>query len=176
MKQKPTKAMIDIETMDTLPSSAIVSIGCVLFDESGVSDHRFYRNIDLYSSMAAGGTTGAETIQWWMNQSSQAKQQLLESPVPELQGLKSLTEFLRKNLDERGEIWANGISFDPVILESGYRRHGMNAPWMHWQLRDFRTEIKRLDPTDSLKQKPTAHNALADAVEQAERLVKAWNW
>ena len=92
MKQKPTKAMIDIETMDTLPSSAIVSIGCVLFDESGVSDHRFYRNIDLYSSMAAGGTTGAETIQWWMNQSSQAKQQLLESPVPEaMNSLKPLT-------------------------------------------------------------------------------------
>ena len=59
--------------MGTGVDGAIVSIGAVEFDiASGRIKRKWYRAVDLKSSMAAGGIADAETIMWWMSQSEEA--------------------------------------------------------------------------------------------------------
>lgn len=57
--------MFDIETLGTLPGSAILSIGAVRFDigKKSISDE-FYVNLDVTSSLSAGFTYEKSTINW----------------------------------------------------------------------------------------------------------------
>ena len=63
--------------------------------------------------------------------------------------------------------------FDIVILENLYRQIGKPAPWQYYSIRDSRTLLKALG--DDRKGGALLHNALADAVSQAEAVQSAVN-
>lgn len=66
--------MVDIETLDNKPTSAIVSIGAVMFGPNGYDEYNtFYMVVDAQSCIDAGLTLSADTISWWMKQSDQAR-------------------------------------------------------------------------------------------------------
>ena len=75
MKTK-TKVMADIETMGVTPGSAIVSLGAVKFDLTGIQD-KFYRRICLKSNLGMGLTIDPDTLSWWMKQSDGARAELV---------------------------------------------------------------------------------------------------
>ena len=69
--------MVDLETMDNVATSAIVSIGAVECDLiTGETGAEYYRVINLEGQQELGFSINAETIYWWMNQSDAARQAL----------------------------------------------------------------------------------------------------
>lgn len=64
--------MLDLETMGNGPQAAIIAIGTVAFDMSGIKD-RFYTQVSLESSVRAGLIADPSTITWWMQQSDEAR-------------------------------------------------------------------------------------------------------
>lgn len=164
--------MLDLETLGQGPEAAIVAIGAVFFDlQDGTFGEPFYRVVDLASAMAEGGKVDAATIMWWMGQPEEARAIFNLPAVPIDQALLDFASFLEGTADPRAvQVWGNGSDFDNVILASAYRRSGLEVPWAFWNNRCYRT-VKNLNPGRKLIRQGTHHNALDDAVSQAQHLM-----
>lgn len=162
--------MLDLETMGNSPNAAIIAIGAVEFDDSGIGE-KFYSVISLESSVASGGIMDASTVIWWMGQSDQARGEFYAKGDSIAVALQSFSGWMEKrgNIDDL-KIWGNGAAFDNVILSSAYRRNQTKQPWMFWNDRCYRT-IKALNPSVEFKRVGTHHNALSDAESQALHLL-----
>jgi hypothetical protein len=164
--------MVDLETLDNTPTSVIVSIGAVRMNLDTLKlEETFTRVVDPRSQPTS--TVGADTVMWWFSQSQEARAAIFDSyqfPIKEV--LNNFNEFLHtKQNGERPTIWGNGANFDNVILRNAYRACGLEAPWPYWNDRCYRTARALLG--DKTKAKSiTAHNALADAKQQAEQLLE----
>ncbi len=171
---------LDIETMGPTPGSAILSIGAYTFNpwsDAPMNNWNFYVEINLKSCTDVGLTIDPDTVSWWMQQPDDARKVFenqsnpyLKSALP--QALLSLNECLHQFPDAR--IWCHGASFDPGILEAGYRACGMKPVWKYTNLRDTRTifELAGLDYKTFPRTGPE-HSAYADAVTQAKALIHA---
>lgn len=165
--------MIDLETMGTGPDSAIVSIGAVEFDRAAQQlGETFYVAIDLKSAQQTGGVIDADTVLWWLKQSSQAREALCGTSVQMASALASFSGWLRGRCELRDvRIWGNGSDFDNVILANAYRRLAVPVPWKFWNNRCYRT-WKNEHPEAVLRRSGTHHNALDDAISQAEHMLQ----
>ena len=170
--------MADIETMGVTPGSAIISLGAVKFDITGIQD-RFYRRICLKSNMGMGLTIDPDTLSWWMKQSDGARAELANPDnchlAQVLQEFRNwiLTPLRQNSIDVKDvELWGNGASFDNSILGAVYDACGVPAPWERDRgNRCYRT-VKALHPDLPMaKRTGTHHNALDDAISQAEHLI-----
>ena len=168
--------MLDLETLGTTPGCVVLSIGAVEFDLDGIKSE-FHAHIDVDSSTALGLKVDARTVMWWLDQSKEAQNALLQAdPFPIHDVLDALSDtFDWKDL----KVWANGASFDFPILEAVYKAAHRTVPWKYYNQMDFRT-MKNLVPKDSyelLRARPgTAHDALDDARAQASTLINIINW
>jgi len=166
--------MVDIETMGVRPSSAILSIGAVEFNETKLSG-TFSRRIDLQSCLDAGLTVDASTIHWWIGQSEAARNALLSTRPEPL--AEALSAFSAAFLWKKKPVWCNGLNFDLPILENAFHATGKHVPWEYFNGRDYRT-VKNLFPKELVQQvevKPeVAHDALFDAIAQAKTLQALW--
>ena len=74
-------AMIDLETLDTKPSSQILSLGAVKFNalsnEEPYSD--LYLKPDIDQQNKKGRTTSESTIEWWDKQDPLIKEEAFSS-------------------------------------------------------------------------------------------------
>ena len=156
--------MVDLETVDNVPTSAIVSIGAVIFDASGVSERTFYEVLDLQSSLDAGLTMSADTVAWWMKQSESARAVFQQKGDHAALVLSRFGSWLPRDC----KLWGNGASFDNAILACSYRAFRMPPPWAFWNDRCYRTAVAGLA---RLERVGTHHNALDDAISQARHLV-----
>lgn len=83
----------------------------------------------------------------------------------------------QSHFGDADEIWANSPSFDCDILAAAYDAVGRTAPWDYWEERCFRT-LKNLPGAVDVEHGGDEHNALDDAVHQAERTLRIlgrWN-
>lgn len=164
--------MLDLETMGTTPSAAIISIGAVEFDpETKAITDRFHAVVDLASALAVGGTIDASTVMWWMTQSDAARAVVAGGGAHISQVLVDFSRWL-SGLGPTEDVlmWGNGAGFDNVLLASAYRAAKLPQPWAHWNDRCYRT-IKSLYPGVPLQRVGTHHNALDDAESQARHLM-----
>ncbi len=166
--------MIDLETMGSRPTSAIVAIGAVFFNESGLGD-RFYCTVDLESCMKSGLTVDGGTIMWWLKQSEEARKALYDDPKPLERALLRFADFYASRANKNTRVWGNGADFDNAILSNAYQAAASHAPWPYWANGCYRT-IKSLNPNIKHERKGTHHNALDDAIYQAEHLRKLLGW
>lgn len=159
-----TKIMVDIETLGLQPSSVILSIGAVVFDNISLEHipEDFY--VELNSDQP-GRTCDKSTIEWWSKQSIKRPEGRLDL----FEASDSLLNWTRKIVGAgEVEVWANGTDFDITILTHMYRNIQNFIPWKYNEVRDYRTlyklfpEIKRPEMDKSKK-----HNALEDAKHQA---------
>lgn len=157
--------MVDLETADNVATAAIVSIGAVIFAGPRAGE-TFYTAVDLQSSLTAGLTMSVDTMQWWGNQSAEARA-VFDDPmrVPLVEALAAFDEFV----PEGAKVWGNGASFDNAILAMAYRLCGLDLPWKFWDDRCYRTVAAHLPRR---VQQGTHHNALDDAISQADHLTK----
>lgn len=161
--------MADIESCGTRPGSVILSIGAVGFDYAKSElGPEFYIVINRASSVAAGLTEDAETLDWWGRQSPEARQVFTEaetSPHTLKDALQQFTAYLRQ-FGPQVRVWGCGSSFDGVLIAAAYNAVGQRQPWRYVNDRCYRT-LKNLVPGVEMKRTGTHHHALADAKAQA---------
>lgn len=141
------EVMFDIETLDVKPSSVVLSIGAVLFDDTGRTWDTFYRALEIQPQLDAGRTVSESTLMWWMNQDDMAKRaEFTAHRSPVLQSLMEFDSWCRRERPGASTFsppevyWALGPQFDAVILEDLARSFNTSAiPWGYRQLRDVRT-------------------------------------
>lgn len=167
--------MLDLETMGNGPDAAIIAIGACKFDSTGILD-TYYCVVDLTSSLNAGLNVDGDTILWWLKQSDDARK-AIHSPtmiaIKITDALKTFANWVEKDNQEDPKIWGNGASFDNVILANIYRKTGLTTPWKYYNDRCYRT-LKAMHPEIKINRKGTHHNALDDAISQAEHLIEIW--
>lgn len=169
--------VLDLETISTAPNAAIAAIGCVRVQQGEIIDE-FYERVDLESSRAMGGEIDTPTLQWWLKQSREARQEVSGelASLPITTALGKLTEFMHRGglSDDQPLVWGNGSSFDNVILGTAYQRAGIPMPWKFWNDRDLRT-LLALHPhvKQAITFEGTKHHALHDARHEAKQLICA---
>lgn len=173
METKFTEVMIDIETLGTSVNSVITSIAAVEFNlETGNVGEIFKVNIDPKSCLKNGLEMDWDTIQWWMNQSSDAIESMSKNAKPLPIALVELNKFFANK--ETHNVWGNSARFDLGIVENAFLKVGYDShPWSPWGERCMRTitslnrEIKDNEPFEGVK-----HDAVDDCLHQIKVLVK----
>lgn len=173
---KYNSAMIDLEFLNTRPSSAILAIAIVpmntLTKEIGEGTKI---NVDADDCMRRGMTVSADTIRFWTKQDAAAFDDAFD---PQARYRNTLELSLVKvtnvlsDIASRGniEIWQQG-SLDAAILEHGYDLFGKQPPWEFWNVNDLRTLIKQYPMLELPSPGTNKHQCLADATIQAKRLM-----
>lgn len=174
--------MIDLETMGTNPSAAIISIGLVVFKTTDTLDPEFLDElkllVSLASSVANGGIIDPNTVMGWMQPEQEAARASLLGKRCMFgsigSALNDVSHLIRhySAIKPLPLIWGNGAGFDNVILASAYRNAGLTVPWGHRRDRCFRT-LKTLKPEYAALEpefQGVKHSALADAKHQARWL------
>jgi|JI10StandDraft_1071094.scaffolds.fasta_scaffold45906_4 hypothetical protein len=159
--------MVDLETLGTLPGCAIMSVGAVFFDTSGLGDE-FYMVAQQDSCIQAGLTIDADTASWWAQRSPAARRVLTESLQKRWHTLQHVlakfTEFVER--DAEVKVWGNGADFDNPILACAFAAVELKQAWGRWNGRCYRT-LRSIAPGPKLLRVGTHHNALDDAKSQA---------
>jgi len=163
-----TDIMIDMETLDVLPTATILTIGAVKFDPFGddinePSCEKFYVKVDIDSCDRLGCTASQATLDWWANQSKEAQEEAF-SPDGRIDIADALIQLYKFCWGAK-RVWSHGAGFDVIICEHLFRKIGKAVPWSFWEVRDTRTLFDLgIDP-----QRPPVlkHHALEDAWNQA---------
>lgn len=158
--------MVDLETLGNGSRAVIVAIGAVRFNSQSVFSNTFYRLVDAESCVRAGLKMDASTVMWWLKQSQAAREALCKPGVTLTQALTELSAWYPHDAC----LWGNGATFDNVILDNAYKAIKMSPPWQYYNHRCYRT-VKALFPLAATAFNGTAHNALDDAIHQAEHLI-----
>lgn len=173
MDKSKKQVMVDIETLSVRPYAAILSIGAVAFNiEQGVLD-TFYTNVDANSCKDAGLHISKDTVEWWSQQSKEARQALTVNPLPVNEALQNFADWFGN--DRNTVIWGNGSAFDISILESAYWNTGLTIPWSPWKVQCFRTVLNLVGVSNKSireSENDTHHNALDDAMSQTKTILK----
>jgi len=163
---------IDLETASCGQDAAILSIGAARFDmQTGLILAKFYMNIDLDSSTSHYARTDPDTLQWWAEQSEEARAALEVAKKSLPHALHRFAGWVPKKV----RLWGNGSNFDNRILRESYDLCGIQCPW-HW--RDD-ADLRTLKVAAALSgyfppcvpSVGTHHNALDDATHQAKLIV-----
>ena len=168
--------MIDLETLDVLPSATILTIGAVKFDPFGddINDkkcEKLYLKVDLDSCDALGCTVSSATLEWWGNQSQEAQDEAFDpnGRIPITDAMNQLYKFCWG----AKRIWSHGVGFDIIICEHIFRKLEKAVPWSFWEARDTRTLFDLgINPN---RPPVLKHHALEDAWNQAVGVQNVFN-
>jgi hypothetical protein len=166
--------MLDLETLGTRPECVILTLGAVKFNPYTLDEPKdgLYLRIDADEQIARGRTVQEDTLQWWMTQPEDVREEAIGED-----GRVSIDDMYRqlnRFLVGVNNIWAQGPVFDIAILENLYRQYGWPTPWQFWQISDSRTLFKvHGDPR--VKGRAGHHNALADCIYQAQGVQQIYN-
>ena len=166
--------MFDLETLATSADTAILTLGAVIFDPA--SDQIFDQlmiKFDVDQQLAMGRVYSESTLEWWGKQSAEMQAIAFSSDnrVSVEQAVDQFHRFVWNN----DRIWSQG-SFDVNIMEHLYHQLGRPVPWQYWQVRDSRTLF---DLIDGALDRSKHHDALEDALAQAQavqRALRKINW
>jgi hypothetical protein len=177
--------MLDLETLDTSPTSVVVSIGAVAFDlENPILGQTLYLELsnDLAAQQKRGCTISADTVVWWMQQNLAARNVFEKkhaddtSRVSTHEALELFSQFITDNGGNKARIWGNGADFDNIILGNLYSVYGMPRPWSYSRNRCFRTVKNEHIGPDKFERHGTHHHALHDAITQTKHLQEIMAW
>lgn len=163
-----TDVMIDLETLDVLPSASILTIGAVKFDPFGDDINepdceKLYLKVDLDSCDKLELTVSQDTLAWWAQQSKEAQDEAFSTDgrIDISDAINQLYKFCWG----AKRVWSHGAGFDIIILEHVFRKVGKAVPWRFWEVRDTRTLFDLgIDPN---RPPVLKHHALEDAWNQA---------
>jgi hypothetical protein len=163
-----TDIMIDMETLDVLPTATILTIGAVKFDPFGdeLNDpkmEKFYVRVDVDSCDKIGCTVSQSTLDWWASQSQAAQDEAFD-PNNRIDIVDAMNQLYKFCWGAK-RVWSHGAGFDVVICERLFRTLGKAIPWSFWEVRDTRTIF---DLGINPHRPPVLkHHALEDAWNQA---------
>ena len=166
--------MLDLETLSTRPNAVILTLGAVKFNPFTLEDPGpgLYVRPDVDEQIAQGRDVQDETVNWWMNQAEDVREEALGTDGRI--SVEDMYRQLNRFLVGANSIWAQGPLFDFAILENLYRQYGWPTPWQYWQIRDSRT-LFGVHGDPRVKGKVGLHNALEDCVSQATAVQQVYN-
>lgn len=160
--------IIDFETVDNKPTSTVLDLAAIVFDETAndsfldiVNDKSRWFHVKFDVKKQPGRTVGKDTLKWWSEQGEEAQKILRPSPLDctLAEGMFSFRQFcMEKGVDIKKSLaYSRGQGFDfPIlagIIQSEFNNNGFGGeysmfPVAFWQLRDTRTAIAyaMLDP------------------------------
>lgn len=163
--------MFDLETLDTKPSAVILSLGAVKFDprQKGLDPdaERLSLRIEIDPQSAMGRTISDDTIAWWATQSKEAQEAAFGDANRVT--VEDAIEQFHKFVWNSERVWSQG-SFDVNIIEHLYTTMNKPYAWQYWQVRDSRTLF---DFVDGSLDRTKHHDAVEDAISQAEAVQRA---
>lgn len=171
--------MIDIETTGQRPGCKVLSIGAFGFDKEGLQNE-FYRRFDIEAQAMAGLTDDQSTLDWWQNQSKEARDEAFGGKTLPEEGICDFKKYFYKNFDTSRNagfrVWCCGLDFDFPILQHFFKAFGFSFPWFFWTQYDYRT-IKNLYPNivKPAEGNVLKHNALEDCKAQMRGLRAFYN-
>lgn len=174
--------MIDIETLSTRPTAAVVAIGAVAFDPDAGPDavDPGAHGIEILVRPTSGrGHIDPDTLAWWVEQSEPARQRLAAAVFKGVTlplALFRLSSWFHDCVHPEACVWAHGAGFDPPILEHHFGESGIVPPWNYRRVRDTRT-LYMLASDGVAPEIPflgTPHSALDDAAHQARQVCVAF--
>lgn len=158
--EKIRKVMIDLETLDRVSNSAILSIAAVDFDDS---ENFFYSKINLDSCLEHKLSVSKSTLVWWLNNDLEIFKDQLKGEESLKDVLNSLSNFIYKKFDQ---VWCYGASFDFPILKNAYNVCNLEIPWKYSQEHDLRTLVNLF--SESKGYFKNNHNPVQDSINQIE--------
>lgn len=161
-----THLMIDIETLDIIPTSIVLSVGAVLFNKNNILEE-YYAPLNIFEQILKDRTMSQSTIDFWKKQNDEAKN--IGTSVNNVKTCLTILSDLVNNYEEleQVKVWGKGPHFDVSIIESLMRDFDVNIPWKFWNVRDVRTFMEYKNVRKP-KDQGVAHNALDDAIYQAK--------
>lgn len=169
---KPLHVMLDIETLDTKPTSAILSIAAVPFACSDQFPYwTWYKKCDIITQQAPHFSKSADTIAWWEKQNKQVLTEAYAGAEKLLDVLHNLRTTLQDAKEAVGatrlEVWGFGANFDITILEHAFDVCRVPVPWSYKYIRCFRTLVALAGDVPRQEFSGAKHSALEDALDQA---------
>lgn len=174
--------MLDIETTGTRPGCRVLSIGLAYFTADGVEDSAYI----LPSIESQVGFNESSTLEWWKTQTADAHSVFSDNIIDGISiedAAKEMKAFIDKCVKTHtsnfnGEdkpricIWGNGATFDNAILAKMFRDNGVDdIPWNTFGDRCYRTLVTALNKVVPRGERGIAHNAVDDAMHQANVLI-----
>ena len=158
--------MVDIETLSTAPTAAVVSIGLAAFNrEEIIATLGIFINAEDID-----GHLDPATVKWWMQQPNCA--QAMKGTTSRLVAVNEVLAFFGRFAITG--VWANSPSFDLVILKEWWKRRDTGPlPWTHKLERDYRTLralAKELN-IETPEWTGQAHDPVVDAENQARTVI-----
>ncbi len=152
--------VVDLETLDTTPTSVILSFGSSLFAfEERDKDFEHYINTGFYAKLnpieqiKSGRTTDQGTIDWWKKQGKEAQKVLIpqKTDITLRDGLIQFCDYLNNSRYDykKSYCWCRGSSFDWPIIEDAFRQHKLKLPYNGWKIRDIKTAVDFMAGTDN---------------------------
>lgn len=174
--------MLDLETLGTAPGCTVLSIGAVAFDSVYGLGDTFDVIISRGDSERVGLTEHPDNVRWWEQQSFDAQETLRQATEAGLTVEAALARFggfveTITGGEPGVRVWGNGAGFDQPILRGLYKAIQLKhlVPWDWWNDRCFRT-LRGLAPHLAMPRTGVLHNALDDAITQAEHAVRVMQY
>lgn len=185
--ERTINIMMDIETTGIRPGCRVLSIGLAVFYV--INGECTIGNITtIYPSLTDQvGIDDPGTLQWWSTQSPEARNVFADNHINGVtvgKASEAFKEFIQnavdwhKSLNDGAEkvnvhIWGNGATFDNSIVQHMFEAKGYPAPWNTFGDRCYRTAFDMLGRPSLARDGLVHHNALDDAIYQAQCLVHA---
>lgn len=174
--------MIDIETLDTIVSAAVLAIGAVVFDPRGEGfdeDLTFKVTSSRRSNAAHGRSISASTEAWWAQQDVDARAAVFDGPhVPLNLALDNFARWVNKLSPTCTRVWAKSPDFDCSILMHACKEQGVIWPFKFWEARCCRTVMELAYPLGDfpvMAMEGPKHDALSDAKVQVLEVQHAYH-
>lgn len=170
--------MLDLETLGNNNNAAIVSIGAYYFDTNDPNNgEEYYILVKPSSSVATGQVVDVSSVVWWMDQSDDARKEIVRAEKEGSTLSAALLDFSRwyKAMQSKSgktnlPVWGNGATFDNVIIASAFKLTGYEKPWSYRSDHCYRTLANLCPEVHKNEMEGTIHNALDDAKIQAKHL------
>ncbi|MDQ1150182.1 hypothetical protein QE382_002166 [Sphingobacterium zeae] len=167
-----TDIMIDLESLDTKDSTAILSIAAQAFNiETGeVCPDNFYATLNYERQIQEGRTISVDTMLWWGKQSEEAKEEAFGGNMPLWEALIELRRYFNKYCYTDRYVWAKAPAFDLSILKHAYDELEQEPYWDYSNERDVRTylwsAVNLIDQTEN----NTTHISKQDVANQISQV------
>lgn len=160
--------MVDLETLSTQPTAAIVSIAGVAFNMQNDKTADFYVNINPKSAQEYNMRIDVDTVDWWRKQNPDAVRSWMKNGIAVVDAAIQFNEFLMKYTVPKDVcVWANGVDFDLPIIRNLMTATDQPVLWNYWNQMDARTIFKLAGiNTRTAERIGNYHNALDDCHNQ----------
>lgn len=171
----PVHISLDLESLSKRPSALVLSVGMAAFTTQGGLVATFYVEPNKEEQRAAQRDVDPATVAWWQAQNPDARKVLDTPGVSVASCLAGIRSFFGRFQDRSyrvAGVWGWGADFDNAMLQDLFRHFDEPPPYDYRVNRCGRTIVEMLGAPKPVAH-GTHHNAVDDAIYQAERIRQA---